>query len=667
MLVLVSSRPEYRHTWGSKTYYTQLSLEPLSAASASELVDALLGDDPRLAATRRLLVDRAEGNPFFLEESVRTLVETGALVGTPGAYRSVEPFDRTRVPATVQAVLAARMDRLPREEQQLLQTASVIGKDVPRALLRAIAEVGDEALDRCLTRLLAGEFLYESPVVPAVEYAFKHALTQEVAYGSLLPHERTRLHAKVVEAVERLLGDRVGEQAEVLAYHALRGEVWNRAVDYLREAGEKAFARAALREAVSHLTKGLEVAATLPDTEERRTRELGLLITLGPVLINTKGPRTRDVAETYARALELCARLPESPLHFAALWGSWRISPNFHTKHELAAKLLALAEGLGDPGLRLQAHHCLWATSFHLAQHQACCEHVEEGLRVYEAGDYRSHAAIYGGHDPKACGLAERAFALWLFGFPDRALAASRAAMAWARQLAHAGTLVHALDMSLLLHRYRRDAPAVQAQAEELIRYSEDQAFSVHKAKGTVFLGWALAELGEPEVGIERMRQGLEAQQAISTREDFPVLFDMLGAAYAAVGRAPQGLEVVDQALAETERSGLSYWTAELHRRRGEVLLALSPEHEAEAEARFRQALEVARAQQARSLELRAAMSLARLERGRGRAEAAHALLAPVHAWFTEGFDTADLKDARVLLEALAPSATPRRGHPGSE
>jgi predicted ATPase len=630
-------------------------------------VDALLGGDPGLTPIRQHLVERAEGNPFFLEESIRTLVETGALVGTPGAYRLVEPFDRARVPATVQAVLAARIDRLPLDEQQLLLSASAIGKDVPFLLLQAITGLPEDALGRSLARLVAAEFLYESPTVAAIEYTFKHALTQEVAYGSLLPHERVRLHAAIVEALERLLADRVGDQAEVLAYHALRGEVWDKAVDYLREAGEKAFARAALQDAVSHLTKGLELVATLPDTADRRSRELRLLITLGPVLINTKGPGTREVAQTYARALDLCSRLPESPLHFAALWGSWRISPDFHTKHELATKLLALAEGLGDPGLRLQAHHCLWATSFHLARHEACCEHVEKGLAVYETGDYRSHASIYGGHDPKVCGIGERALALWLLGFPDRSLATSREAIGWALRLAHAGTFVHALHFSLLLHRYHRDARTVQARAEELIRYAEDQGFSVHRAVGTVYLGWALSALGQPERGIEHMRQGLEEQEAIATREDFPVLFEMLASAYAAAGRPELGRDVLDRALVETERSGLSYWTAELHRSRGEVLLAVSPDHEAEAEARFRRALELARGQRARSLELRAALSLARLERGRGRPAAGYELLAPIYSWFAEGFETLDLRDARALLGDLAPSAAGAAGPARSE
>ena len=248
--------PEYQHGWGSKTYYTQLRLDPLPPASADEFLQALLGDDPSLAPLKPLLIARTEGNPFFLEESVRTLVETGVLVGEPGAYRLARPLDGLQVPATVQAVLAARIDRLPPEEKRLLQTAAVIGTDVPLALLRAIADLPEEALHRGLAHLQAAEFLYETRLFPEPEYTFKHALTHEVAYGSLLLERRRGLHARLVEALEALAPERVAEQVERLAHHALRGEVWDKAVTYCQQAGARANDRAAFREAVAVLRAG---------------------------------------------------------------------------------------------------------------------------------------------------------------------------------------------------------------------------------------------------------------------------------------------------------------------------------------------------------------------------------------------------------------------------
>ena len=240
LLLLVNYRPEYQHGWGSKTYYTQLRLDPLPPASAEEFLQALLGDDPSLAPLKQLLIARTEGNPFFLEESVRTLVETGALVGTPGAYRLAQPLQGMQVPATVQAVLAARIDRLPPEDKRLLQTAAVIGTDVPFTLLRAIADLPEAALHRGLAHLQAAEFLYETRLFPEPEYTFKHALTHEVAYGSLLLERRRVLHARLVEALEALAPDRAAEQVDRLAHHALRGEVWDKAVTYCQQAGARA-------------------------------------------------------------------------------------------------------------------------------------------------------------------------------------------------------------------------------------------------------------------------------------------------------------------------------------------------------------------------------------------------------------------------------------------
>ena len=271
LLLLVNYRPEYQHGWGNKTYYTQLRLDPLPPASAEELLQALLGDDPSLVPLKRLLIERTEGNPFFLEESVRALVETGVLVGERGAYRLAKPLESLQVPATVQAVLAARIDRLPPEEKRLLQTAAVIGTEVPFALLQAIVELSEEELRRGLGHLQAAEFLYETSLFPELEYTFKHALTHEVAYGSLLQERRRALHARIVAASERLYADRLTEQAERLAQHAFRGEVWDKAVAYCRQAGTKALARSALREVVACFEQALAALTHLP--ESRATQE----------------------------------------------------------------------------------------------------------------------------------------------------------------------------------------------------------------------------------------------------------------------------------------------------------------------------------------------------------------------------------------------------------
>jgi predicted ATPase len=313
LLLLVNYRPEYQHGWGSKTYYTQLRLDPLPPASAEAFLAALLGDDPSLVPLTPLLIARTEGNPFFLEESVRTLVETRVLVGTPGAYRLVQPLHGMPVPATVQAVLAARIDRLPLEDKHLLQTAAVIGTEVPLTLLRAIADVPEAALHRGLAHLQAAEFLYETRLFPEQAYTFTHALTHEVAYGSLLLERRRVLHARIVEALETLAPDRAVEQVERLAHHALRGEVWDKAVPYCQQAGARAHDRAAFGEAVAAFEQALQALAHLPKDGDTRGLAIELRLAVGGSLYALGEYRRYlallDEAEALARALDDRTRL----------------------------------------------------------------------------------------------------------------------------------------------------------------------------------------------------------------------------------------------------------------------------------------------------------------------------------------------------------------------
>src|SRR5262249_23896008 len=280
LLLLVNYRPEYQHSWSGKTFYTQLRLDPLPPASAAEVLQTLLGDAARFTPLTRLLIARTEGNPFFLEESVHTLVETGLLVGVPGAYRLAQPLDTFHMPATVQAVLAARIDRLPPEEKRLLQTAAVIGTEVPMPVLQALAHLPEAAFHHGLAHLRAAEFLYETRLFPEHAYTFKHALTHEVAYGGLLQERRRVLHARIVEVLEALAGDRVTEQVERLAHHALRGEVWDKALAYCRQAGEKAMVRSAYREAVGSFEQALRALSHLPETRVTREQAVDLRLAL---------------------------------------------------------------------------------------------------------------------------------------------------------------------------------------------------------------------------------------------------------------------------------------------------------------------------------------------------------------------------------------------------
>jgi class 3 adenylate cyclase/tetratricopeptide (TPR) repeat protein len=356
LLLLVNYRPEYQHGWGNKTSYTQLRLAPLPAARADELLQALLGDDASLAPLTQLLIARTEGNPFFLEESVRTLVETGVLVGPPGAYRLTRPLEGLQVPATVQAVLAARIDRLSPEDKRLLQTAAVIGTDVSLALLQALADTPEAPLHRGLAYLQAAEFLYETRLFPEPEYTFKHALTHEVAYGSLLLERRRVLHARIVEALEALAPEQVGEQVERLAHHALRGEVWAKAVTYCQQAGARAYDRAAFREALTAFEQALQALAHLPEDGDIGARAVDLRLALGFSLVALGEPRRclalLGEAEVLARALDDRARLVQVLDQMTIVL---RATGDLYGAIAAGQQALALADEQGDSVLQMQA------------------------------------------------------------------------------------------------------------------------------------------------------------------------------------------------------------------------------------------------------------------------------------------------------------------------
>jgi class 3 adenylate cyclase/tetratricopeptide (TPR) repeat protein len=362
LLLLVNYRPEYQHGWGSKTYYTQLRLDPLPPTSADEFLQALLGDDPSLAPLTQLLIARTEGNPFFLEESVRALVEMGVLAGAPGSYRLVQPLQGVQVPATVQAVLAARIDRLPPEEKRLLQTAAVVGTEVPLALLQAIAEVPEEALHRGLAHLQAAEFLYEAHLFPERAYTFKHALTHEVAYGGLLQKRRRALHARIVEAMEALAGDRLSEQVERLAHHALRGELWDKTLAYCRQAGEKSLARSAYREAAGYFEQALSALAHLPETRDTREQAIDLRFALHLALMPS-GDMGRALvylreAEALAVALDDSRRLGRISLFLSPCFN---IMGAYDQAIAASQRALTLATASGEVGLQALANYFLGA------------------------------------------------------------------------------------------------------------------------------------------------------------------------------------------------------------------------------------------------------------------------------------------------------------------
>jgi predicted ATPase len=456
--------------------------------------------------------------------------------------------------------------------------------------------------------------------------------------------------------LEEAFGPRVGEAAAELAVHFVHGRDDQRAVQYLQRAAETAIQRHAHREALGSLTHALDLLKTQPDTPERAQRELRLLLALGPVVIAAKGYAAADVEHVYRRAWQLCQHLGETSQLFPVLVGLrkfYQVRAAYHTAHELGERLLVMAQSLDDPALRLEGHFGVGITLYYLGDFVASRAQCTQGLTLYDARHHRSRAALFG-QDPGVACYTYAALALWLLGYPDQALHRSREGLTLAQQLAHPFSLTFALLHGAMLHVARREGQATHEASAAALTLATEQGFAFWLARGTFLRGWVLTTQGDEREGIAHMCQGLEATRAIGAEVGRSGCLALLAAAYGGAAQPEQGLEVLAEALRVVKNKGERYYEAEIHRLTGELLLACFADQHAASEASFHQALVVARAQQAKSWELRAAMSLSRLWQQQGKRTEARELLTPIYGWFTEGFDTADLQEARALLEALA-------------
>ena len=649
--LILTSRPEFSPAWATQSQLTLLTLNRLSRRQSLTMVGGLPGAESLSDEVVEQIASKTNGIPLFIEELTKVVVESDAANGLASRDSMKAAPPRFTIPATLQDSLMARLDQLGKAKE-VAQVCSVLGREFSYELLAAVMSLPDKALAPTMDKLVGSGLVICHGTPPRADYVFKHALLQDAAYESLLRRKRQYLHGRIADVLVKQFATTAKTKPELIAHHFSAAHRVDEAVLYWEKAGGRAVARSANVEAVRHFDMALEALGAMTNTPERKEKELGLRIVLGPALINTRGPLSSNVQENYSRAQRLCMQLPETELHFAALWGLWRITRSFDEKQRIADDLLRVADRLDDQGLLLQAHHTQWATQFHLGRHVECLRHVDEGLSIYAHSDYRSHATTYGGHDPRVCGCGEAAFSLWLLGRSEASLARADEALAWAKKLGHAGTTAHALDMNLLLQRYRRDLPKVLERSDEIIEFAKHENFPVHRAKGLVFKGWAVALLDNPPAGLELIRTGLDSQQNVGTREDFPIFFDMLAEVLSMTGENSEALHVVDGALSEAAASGLRYWTAELHRRKGELLL--NGNMKKGAEDSLLRARRTAHQQKATALELRAAMSLARLWIDCGRGAEARDLLASVRGRITEGFETADLKEATSLLQAIA-------------
>jgi predicted ATPase len=486
-------------------------------------------------------------------------------------------------------------------------------------------------------------------------YGFRHALYQEVVYQRLSAGRRARCHRLIGSREEAGYGEGVSERAAELAVHFERGRDYQRAVPYLQQAAENAARRHAYHEVTALLTRCLELLATLPETLARTQQELALQIALGAALTATKGPAAPEVEQTYARARALCQQVGETPQLFPALRGLCEFYRNrgaLQTAQELGEQLDRLTQRAAAPMLRLEAHEALGATLLFLGDYAAALTHFEQGIGLTDPTAQRAQALRHGVAPGVRC-LTLAANTLWCLGAPAQAVWRSQQALALAQELAHPYSRAVAQYWAAYLHHNRHEVPAVQEQAEALLTLATAQGFPLWVGLGTCWRGWVLAMQGRGEAGVAQLHQGLAAVLATGQTLMQPFHLVLLAEALGHTGQVEAGLRLLAEALAEIEASGQGYLLAEAYRLQGVLLLQRAVPDPAQAEACFHQALTVARRQQAKSWELRAAMSLSRLWQCHGKRAEAYTLLAPIYDWFTEGFDTVDLQEARALLEAL--------------
>jgi class 3 adenylate cyclase/predicted ATPase len=655
VLLLFNYRPEYRHEWTNKSYYSQLRLDPLGGADGAAMLAALLGEAVELNPLKRLITERTGGNPFFIEEIVHALFDEGALVRN-GAVKVTRSLSQLRLPPTVQGVLAARIDRQPVENKQLLQTLAVIGRESSLGLLRQIASHADTQLEQMLADLQAGEFIYEQTPGTDVEYLFKHALTQEVAYNSLLIERRKQIHERAGQALESIFANQLDDHLSQLAHHYSHSDNTDKAIEYLGRAGQQAVQRSANADAVASLIAAIDLLQKLPQSPPRHLRELPLRIALGQASIIIRGWEAQEVELAFTRAQEICAELGDPPEVFPILMGLWAmylVRGLYRPAQERAHQLLLRAQRTSDPMELILAHYAMGTTLVHIGELSIAREHQAIVLSLYKP-ERDGPLAFSLGNDPRVGILAYAGWTLWFLGYPDRAVKVSKQAVAAAQGISHPNSLAFAESFFLLVRLLRREARMAQENAERAAAICTEHGLGGWIPVNLFHHGSAIVQQGQPTAGIAQMRNSLTLTNAAGMNIGRPYRLCTLAGVYKDIAFLDDALDAVGASLAASQEQGEFYYDAEAHRVSGDLLLMQGDSKATEAHGCYERAIAISRNQGAKSLELRATISLARLFAKQGRRTEAHAMLSEIYDWFTEGFDTADLKDAKALLDELA-------------
>jgi class 3 adenylate cyclase/predicted ATPase len=652
VLLIVTFRPEFQPPWTGQPQVTMLALNRLDRRDRTALVEQIAGGKTLPAEVVAQIADRTDGVPLFVEELTKSVLESGLLRVREDRYVLDRPFPPLAIPTSLHDSLMARLDRLA-SVRLVAQIGAAIGREFPYALLRAVSRLPEEELQAAVARLLASGLVFQRGTPPDAVYIFKHALVQDAAHGSLLRGARRQFHAHIAAVLESHYPELIITQPELLAQHYAEAGLVEKSVAYWGKAGHRSVARSAMREAAAQFQMGLDQLRQLPDTRERQRQELEFWSALGAVLIVVKGQAAREAGDAYAHALELWERLG-SPSQFLHVPYGQSVYLMYCGELDRAMRLdqdlLHLSYQRNDSAGVMIGHYSSGRTQMYAGKFASSRSHLEEMLALYDPVSHGSLVQQARFH-LQAVSQAYLGIVLYCLGFPDQALAQSSAAIVAARRLAHPPSLAVILILDTRLHLLVGDNAVVDERAGELVAVTTEQGFSFLRAQGTIYRGWVKVKNGDVTEGISLLRGGSAAYRATGAETPVPYFNALLAGAYEISGQIEEALVQLHDALQIIERTGERWFEAELHRHEGQLLVRRGRTEAAKDV--YRKALSIAKEQEAKLWELRAAASLARLLLDQGKRAEARDLLAPVYGWFTEGFNTPDLKEAKALLEEL--------------
>jgi predicted ATPase/class 3 adenylate cyclase len=652
VLLIVTFRPDFEPPWIGRPHVTALTVNRLAQRDIEAMIDNVVGNKLLPASIRQDIIERTDGIPLFVEEMTKAVLETGS--ESVAAAAAAVPLPALAVPASLHASLMARLDRLG-PPKEVAQIGSAIGREFSHALLAAVVRKPERELQSALDRLNQAGLLFRQGVPPHANYLFKHALVQDAAYGTMLRSRRQHLHGEIASTLEEAFPEIVETQPEILARHCAEAGLDEKAQKFWRTAGEQAVRRASNREAIGHFRQALALNEKLPPDIERSRTELAILSQLGPALMSVHGWSAPEVGVVFERAENLARQLENSVDLAPPLAGLWL----FHTArgqlsraNEITNELFNVARTLDDPDILLQAHHCAWPIRWFRGEIGEAKAHTDAGLNLYDEARHARHRFLYLGHDPAVCALSITSILHWLLGYPTQGAQLERNAIDLARRLQHAPSLAHALWFVCQGQVVRNDPAAAMNTATELLTLSEEHGLSQVRAFALVYLGWAIGQTKDVAGGVQCLEEALAVFKGLGLRSNQCLAICLLAETYFTGGRYESAMDQLNQAITTSSETG-DRWCLPLIYMTHARLLQQTYANTDAVEASLRRALEVAELQRAKGWELRAATSLARLWHDQGKRDEARDLLTPVYGWFTEGFDTRDLTEAKALLEEL--------------